>query len=545
MSPRLKVLLSGVFLLALLSTSAFAQNDDRNRPTKVDVFGGYSYYDPGGSIKFQPNVGGAPPQFFKLKAINQGFTVATTYWFNRYAGLTLESGAHFGPNANIGTTTFGPSFRIPMENIQPFGLATFGMNHAAPAGFKDKTGFAFIGGGGLDMHLTKLIDWRMIEAEYSYAHHNYSTPPTASIRDNLTGAKISTGVVFKFGSVEAAGPPPSAACTAQPTDVFAGEPVQVTASAQNFNPKHTVAYEWSATPGGKVNGTGTTVNVDTNGLQPGTYTVKAHVTDPKNKKAAADCTATFNVKQPQPPTVSCSANPSTVRPGETATITAQGNSPDNKNLTYSYKSSAGNVSGNGPSATLSTEGAQPGPITVTCSVADDRNPPLTASSDTTVTVEAPPAAPPPPPKPEASKINQIEFPNKVKPSRVDNTAKAILDDVALRLQREPDSKAVVIGEAEPSEGKRGARIAQERAVNTKAYLTQEKGIDPSRIEVRSQNEGGKIAEIWIVPAGATYNGAGTAVDENKVRPMGSKPARRAGGAKKAAAKPAAKKPAAQ
>ena len=53
-----------------------------------------------------------------------------------------------------------------------------------------------------------------------------------------------------------------------------------------------------------------------------------------------------------------------------------------------------------------------------------------------------------PTKIEASKINECAFPNKVKPGRVDNTCKAALDDVALRLQREADAKAVIVGEAD-------------------------------------------------------------------------------------------------
>ena len=100
---------------------------------------------------------------------------------------------------------------------------------------------------------------------------------------------------------------------------------------------------------------------------------------------------------------------------------------------------------------------------------------------------------------------------------MDNEAKAILDDVALRLQREADAKAVVVRNYEPNE-KNGQKIAQERAVNTKAYLSKEKGIDPGRIEVRTGSGGARTAEIYLVPAGATFNVEGTqSFDENKVK----------------------------
>jgi len=170
---------------------------------------------------------------------------------------------------------------------------------------------------------------------------------------------------------------------------------------------------------------------------------------------------------------------------------------------------------------------------VTSTVTDDRN--LSANTQTTVTVEAPP--PPPPPPPQASKINQIEFPNKAKPWRVDNTAKAVLDDVALRLQREPDSRLVIVGSTDPSEKR--PNLSAERAVDAKFYLTNDKGIDPSRIEPRSGGTAGKIAEFWIVPAGATYPGSEPVVDEAKIKPIPDHPARRAPARRSAGA---AKKP---
>jgi outer membrane protein OmpA-like peptidoglycan-associated protein len=167
---------------------------------------------------------------------------------------------------------------------------------------------------------------------------------------------------------------------------------------------------------------------------------------------------------------------------------------------------------------LNTTGASPGPITVTCNTQDDRK--LTGSSTTTVTVEAPP--PPPPPPPQASKINQIDFPNPQKPWRVDNTAKAILDDIALRLQREPDARLVIVGSQDGSE--RRANLSAERAVDSKFYLTNDKGIDPNRIETRSGGTAGKIAELWIVPAGAAYAGNEPVIDENRIKPIPDHPA---------------------
>ena len=54
-------------------------------------------------------------------------------------------------------------------------------------------------------------------------------------------------------------------------------------------------------------------------------------------------------------------------------------------------------------------------------------------------------------------------------------------------------------------------LAAQRAANAKEYLTKEKGIDPGRIETRTGSGGGMKADIWIVPAGATFSVPGTEV----------------------------------
>ena len=496
-------------------------SSDEIQPSKFDLFAGYSYLSPNGAINGN-------------KGITDGFTFAGSYWANKYFGGVIEAGSHFGDINTINTVTAGPTFRIPLQGLTPFGLATFGLNHEEAKGFGQSYGFGFTGGGGFDLHVFRRLDIRLIEAEYLYGHHNFGfvNGSTVSVRDNMGAAKISGGLVFKFGSLGPPPVPPSAACSAQPTDVMAGEPVQITVQPSNFDPKRTLTYTYTAT-GGKVNGTGQTVNVDTAGLAPGSYTVNANVTD--GKKGSATCSASFNIRQNQPPTISCSANPTTVKPGDTAQITCQGQSPDNRQLTYKHEASAGAITPNGPNASLTTQGAQPGPITVTSTVTDDRN--LSANAQTTVTVEAPP--PPPPPPPQASKINQIEFPNTAKPWRVDNTAKAVLDDVALRLQREPDARLVIVGSKDPTEKR--PNLDAERAVDSKFYLTNDKGIDPNRIECRSGGTAGKIAEFWIVPAGATYQGSEPVVDENRMKPIPDHPAPKKAPARRRAA---AKKPAA-
>ncbi len=328
-------------------------------------------------------------------------------------------------------------------------------------------------------------------------------------RANVSGVDLSTGIVTHFGHIIPP-PPVTYTCTVSPTTAFPGDPITATGTALNLDPKKTATYTWSST-GGTISGTSSTANIDTKSANPGTYTVKGHVSEGSKPGQMADCSADFTIKAFEPPTISCSANPTTVNPGDSSTITASGVSPQNRPLTYSYSATAGSISGTTSTATLSTSGAQPGTISVTCNVVDDKG--QTATSTTSVTVVAPPA-PAPAPKPTAQSLCSINFDrDKRRPARVDNEGKACLDDLALNLQRSTDSKLYVVGNSASGE-KNGPKLAAERAVNTKDYLVKEKGIDASRIVVATGTTDGKTVTDTLVPAGAdTSSMTMTPVDE--------------------------------
>jgi hypothetical protein len=332
-------------------------------------------------------------------------------------------------------------------------------------------------------------------------------------RANLGVAELSSGLLLHFGHIIP--PPPvqySCSVTAPTGTVYPGDQVTITGTATNLNPKKPAAYSWSGDQGVTATSTTNTVTIDTKALNPGTYTVKGHVEEGKKPGQFADCSATVTVTQFQPPTISCSANPSTVNINEPSTITANGVSPQNRPLTYSYSATAGNISGNTTTATLTTTGVAPGTVTVTCNVVDDKA--QTASATTTVTVNAPP----PVVKPETKSLCSISFDRDAKrPTRVDNEAKACLDDIALSAQQDPNAKLAVVGSSATDE-KQADRKAAERAVNEKAYLVTEKGIDASRISVYTGTAGTKSSAATLIPDGATLDTSGlTPVDESSVQ----------------------------
>lgn len=524
-----RVLFAGLLLMLAVVVAATAASAQEEPYPKVDIFVGYQWLNPGGTIPapFFPPTNPFP---VKLPSIPQGVGAAGAYNFTEHFALEVDYGGNWNKFGNESTISAGPRFMWRTEGVNLFAHALAGYNRFSAPNLDSSNAIGGIFGGGIDLKIWRPLSFRLIEADYVLASHHFPNSVAPSVDDELRrptfhGARLRTGLLFNLGYPAAV--TPGASCSVQPSEVMVGEPITATATGSNFNPKHSLTYTWNST-GGKITGKDNTASVDTNGVAGGSYTVTARISDPKMKKGGeASCTANFTVKEPpkNPPTMSCSADPSSVQAGTPSNITCTCNSPDNVSVSVSgWTSSGGSISGSGNTASLNTTGASAGPITVSATCTDSRG--LTASASTQVNVEVPP-----PPPPQASKLSSCDFPNEKKPWRVDNTCKAILDDVAQRLQHDPDSRLVIVGNADPTEKRKN--LAGERAVNSKAYLSggeAKQGIDASRIEVRTGSGGGKTADYWIVPAGASFTETGTTpVDESKVKAVPDHP--------RAAAKP--------
>ncbi len=527
---RVRITLGVLAVFGLLcSVGELASAQDQPYP-KWEVFGGYSFFYPGADVHgLLP--GGLLPVSSRLESNPWGVGASATYNFVRWLGLTADFSVQKGSgesgvadridDAALANLSFGPKITFRSRHFSPFFEGLVGLHRLSSDLFRNDTEIGGMVGGGLDINVKRHFAFRLIRADYVISNHQFG--PSIAPETDVRGVRLQTGIVLMFGG-EAAQPVVSATCTVTPLQVMAGEPATATASGNGFNPKHKLHYVWSGASG-KITGQDSTASIDTGGLAGGSYNFTAEVSDPKMSRGGnASCTATLNVAvrevEKRPPTITCTANPSVVRAGDPASIACQGNSPDDRPLTYSHVASSGRLSPSGANATVDTTGLSAGPVTVTSTVTDDRE--LTASSTSSFAVEAPP------PPPTANKLNEITFPNEQKPARVDNTAKAILDDVALRLQREPGSKAVVVGYAtsEETQKKMNRKLAAQRAINTKACLdgaevsceNQGKQIDSSRIEVRVGTGDQNKTEIWIVPSGASFTGEGTTVvDESKFK----------------------------
>jgi hypothetical protein len=530
------VVLAVAAAATMMSLSAFAQDKPaakkapaEDSASRWDIFLGYSYLAPHGTVQVeQPNTLAIEP--FDYKSVNVGGIGSVAYYFNKYVGAQAEVGIHEygGSNStenNDGFTTVsgGLIFRYPTSDITPFAHALVGAALIGGPDHEPNTwGPVLTAGGGMDYN-TPLFNHhlaiRLFQADYEYMHADFG-PKVFGGRANINAARLSAGIVLHLGSI-APPPPVTFACSVNPTSVFPGEPITITGTADMLNPKKKAVYTWTGTG---VTGSDASAKVDTSSLAPGSYSVKGNVSEGPKAGESADCSASFTVKAFEPPTVSCSANPTTIKPGDTSTITATGVSPQNRPLTYSYSATAGSVSGTNNSATYSSAGAPTGTSTITCTVTDDKG--QTASATAPVTIEAPYVAPPP----VQSALCSITFDkDKKRPGRVDNEAKACLDDIALTLQSKSDAALAIVGsstaaeKAPPKHPKKHAMVedlAAQRAVNTKDYLVTEKGIDAARVTVYTGTGDGQKVEDYLVPSGATFSvdGATKVSDDVKAQP---------------------------
>src|ERR1700761_5446191 len=279
------VVLAVAAAASLMSTGAFAQDKPAAKPqapadasaSRWDIFAGYSYLAPKGTVNSVQSNGVAQP--FDYSSINEGAIISGAYYFNRYVGAQIEVGIHpDGNNDDFGTGQAGLIFRYPTSDITPFVHALAGGAYVGGPDHEAHTwGPALTVGGGMDYN-TPLFNHklaiRLFQADYEYIHEDFG-PQEFGGRANINAARLSAGIVLHVGSI-APPPPVTFACSVNPASVYPGEPVTITGTADMLNPKKKAVYSWSGVPG--LTGTDTSEKIDTSALAPGSYTAHGNVT---------------------------------------------------------------------------------------------------------------------------------------------------------------------------------------------------------------------------------------------------------------------------
>src|SRR5271157_1170966 len=376
--------------LCLLGAYASAQTVQ----PKDEIFGGYSWLHPNG----YGDLG------YKVQDIVDGFDVSNTYYLPsaHRLGLLADGSGHFhgSQGTDVGYILGGLQYKYHTDTFSPFARAFVGAASLSP----DCCGgtrwhVAVGGGGGFDLTVTPRFSIRIAQVDYIYSNYNQKFISGHSTQWN--SIRLAAGIVVNLGSYY--NPPLSCSASATPAEVWADDPVKVTTTGTNFPPKHTLTYSWAAN-GGKLSPTDAqTANIDTTGMAPGSYSASSTITDPKLKDhdsgshlniwgkpdpmKPATCAANFTIKQPQPPQVSCSANPTTIAIGEPSTITMTATDPQGWPMTYSWSATGGTLSGSGTTATVTATNADAGnTITVTGTATTNR---ANLSANCTASVNVP------------------------------------------------------------------------------------------------------------------------------------------------------------
>ena len=435
---------------------------------------------------------------------NHGASGAFTYNASRWLGLTAELGAYRFKNRNLNGTPvngsilsymFGPRLNLrKFDYFVPFAEFLLGGSHGGTTliGTGSQSSFSIAAGGGVDMMLGKGFAWRVAQLDYYMTNF---TGPALGGNGRQDNFRAGTGLVYRWGESAPAPPPPPAnrppvaACSVNPTSVYAGSgdtvAVHVNASDPDNDP---LTYSYSAT-GGAVEGSGPDARWNSTGANAGSYTVNVKVDD--GKGGTASCAADIKVEERpnRPPTASLSVEHPSILAGERTGVTCNGSDPDNDPLTYSYTATGGQVTGTGSNAQFDSTGLQPGNYTVKCTVNDGRG--GTADASGNVEVKEPPQV-----KQLEAKLalHSIYFPT-AQPTEAKPTGGLLasqagtLDSLAADYQQylkyRPAAHLILEGHADSRGAKEyNMKLSERRVERARSYLV-EKGVPADHVEVKA------------------------------------------------------------
>lgn len=466
----------------------------------VDLFVGYSF------VRFRTNTAVAPSIRSKEAFNSHGVTGSIAGNVNRWFSLVGDFGAYRikdlppGVSGSAYTFLFGPRFSRRGEHWTPFVHALFGAARLAdiqvattPSGSAffnrnfSQNSFATALGGGIDANFNKHIGVRIFQAEYLL------TKFTDGLDNHQNNLRASAGLVLHFGGNPPPPPPnhpPTVTVAANPTKVMAGSGDSIALQAHCTDPDNDpLTYKWSST-GGAIEGSGAEVHWNSKDVKEGAYTATVVCDDGRGGTANASTDLTVEQKPNTPPVVSsCLANPATINVGQTSTVTTTASDADNDKLTYSYTTSGGHVTGEGPTVQFDSTGAAPGTYTITCTANDGRG--GEAHANTQVVVKTPV---------EQAQLEQrlslhsIYFPT-AQPAvnspvttgllaSQKRTLLALASDFKKYIAFKPDAHLILQGHADPRGGVEYNKALSERRVErTKAFLV-EQGVAADHIETQ-------------------------------------------------------------
>ena len=487
-----RALCSLLVFLPLLLVATFALSPTA-RGQGLQVGGGYTHIS-GNNGTDGFDVRGA---WFFTKRVSIAADYDSSWDSSTLGTFTFTDVGAIAVHSHLQNVLFGPRIFFSTKwtdkyRLTPFGEAEFGVSHLSQDVTQQNQGtvsasdtaFSWMLGGGVDYRLFSHFSAR---ANLDLLRTHFASQGQSHLR-------LVLGVDYTFRTPAPPPPPnrpPSASCSASPTTVYAdsGDSVAVRADATDPD-NNTLTYAWT-TNGGTVEGTGPQVRWNSAGLAVGTYSVTARVDD--GRGGTTTCAVDLHVasRPNRPPTISCSASPNTVHPGDRVHLVATANDPDNDALTFAWRSSVGQISGSGAEVDLDTTGVPPSRYEVTGQVDDGRG--GTANCQAEFNLE-----PPPPPPVEAKlAIRSIYFPTG-QPSRVQpnaglvesqqRTLTSLATDFKEYLAARPNAHLILEGHADSrGSAEFNQRVSERRVEATKRFLIG-LGIPEANLETKASGE---------------------------------------------------------
>ena len=246
-----------------------------------------------------------------------------------------------------------------------------------------------------------------------------------------------------------------------------GESANIRCVASDPN-NSTLTYSWTVN-GERLASAGPQITFGSEGRNPGSYDVTCNVSN-GDLSASATSKGTIRERPNQVPTISCQTTTVSVASGASVQLRATASDPDGDKLTFNWSSPAGAVSGNSDTTTFNASGVRAGSYTVTVGVDDGRG--GKASCNMTVNVS----------ERRVIAKDDCGYFAANGGTRVDNCAKAILDDVAVQMRNNSNLRANIFGYTDNTKTETSkSGLGESRAKAMAAYL-QERGVDASLIQ---------------------------------------------------------------
>jgi outer membrane protein OmpA-like peptidoglycan-associated protein len=264
------------------------------------------------------------------------------------------------------------------------------------------------------------------------------------------------------------------------TTITQGETASLRAIASDAN-NDPLTYSWTVN-GERLAADSPQISFGSEGREPGDYNVTVTVSD---GEATASATSVVTVRErviPNvPPVINCLTTTIDVASGQTTELRTSASDPDGDPITVNWSSTGGSVRGTGQTATFDASGTRAGSYTVTATVDDGRG--GKASCTMTVNVSE---------RLSVTKEDCGYF--AYNRSRVDNCAKAVLDDLAVRMRNEPRLRANIIGFTDGRYERPQSGLGERRAKAVASYL-EKQGVDASRMTITNGGDSKLVGDI--------------------------------------------------